>query len=497
MNSPTNPAPEPVYLFDVQGYDSERIRAVVVEAMREMGVKPKGRTLVKPNCVAAHPVYFTHAYTRPEVLDGVLAAVKEVGGDEISDLSISERSGITIPTRMGFHFAGFKAMAKKHGVPCRYFEDERSVEVALTAEGRLRDSILVPESIADADFMVNCPKFKTHPWTRVTLGLKNYIGIQDDAQRLIDHDYKLNEKIADLQEVIKQDLIVIDAVIAGKGRMLTPAPMTMNLLIVGKNPVATDAVGCMILDIDPTEVDHIRLSAEHGIGSLAAEDIELRGDVSLEEARQRAGFVENAMVPVGEFFEGSSIGAISGPPPDAEHSDYCWGGCPGAMEEAIDIITQIQSEARSDCRPMRVVYGDLRGKDLGEKPGETVVFLGDCTQYDGEVFGKQVNIESTYVKRHKKNPHKAKSKDVFVRMAIVYWIMAMTLLGRRKHLVIRGCPVSAAEHALLLASLGGLKNPYFDPRVVIPFVWTWLVTKSVRLFRKITGRLKPRLLDDK
>ena len=45
---------------------------------------------------------------------------------------------------------------------------------------------------------MNCPKFKAHPWTTVTFSMKNYIGIQDDRHRLIDHDHRLNEKIAEL-----------------------------------------------------------------------------------------------------------------------------------------------------------------------------------------------------------------------------------------------------------------------------------------------------------
>lgn len=488
---------EPVYIFDVQGYDVDRIRDVVRTAMEEMGIKPRGRTLIKPNCVAAHSVYFAHAFTRPEVLDGVIAAVKEVGGSDVSELVLGERSGITIPTRMAFHHAGYLPVVKKHGIPCRYFEDDRSVEVALKSDDRLRDTIFVPETVADADFMVNCPKFKTHPWTKVTLAMKNFIGIQDDAHRLIDHDYKLEEKIADLQDVVKQDLIVIDAVIAGEGRMLTPRPLPWNLLMVGKNPVATDAVGCRILNIDPKDVRHLRFCMDRGLGPWKPEDIEMRGDVTLEEARERAGVVKDAMIPVDRFFEGSTITAISGPPPDRTHSDYCWGGCPGAMEEAIDIILQIQKDARTKCRKMRVVYGDVRGRDLGEQPGETVVFLGDCTRFDGTVFGKPVTVESTYVSRHHKSPYTARAKDVFVRMATVYWLMAMTLVFRRKHLVLRGCPVSAAEHVLVLASLGGLKNPYFDYRVVFPFVWNWIRTKIRLLVGWLTGRTRPRLLDDK
>ena len=50
------------------------------------------------------------------------------------------------------------------------------------------------------------PKFKSHPWTTVTFSIKNYIGIQDDRHRLIDHDHRLNEKVADLQHIIQPQL---------------------------------------------------------------------------------------------------------------------------------------------------------------------------------------------------------------------------------------------------------------------------------------------------
>jgi P4 family phage/plasmid primase-like protien len=44
--------------------------------------------------------------------------------------------------------------------------------------------------VARADFFVNCPKFKAHPWTTVTFSIKAYIGLQDDRHRLIDHDHR-------------------------------------------------------------------------------------------------------------------------------------------------------------------------------------------------------------------------------------------------------------------------------------------------------------------
>ena len=57
-------------------YDSEAIRAILRDGMAELGLRPHGRTLVKPNIVAAGPL-FPHAFTRPEFALGMLRALQD------------------------------------------------------------------------------------------------------------------------------------------------------------------------------------------------------------------------------------------------------------------------------------------------------------------------------------------------------------------------------------------------------------------------------------
>jgi uncharacterized protein (DUF362 family) len=82
-------------------YDPDKIAGIIKEGMEELGVTPEGRVLLKPNVVRAHPQFFTHAFTRKEFLDGVLAATKARAG-QMKELAVGERSGITIPTRFDF-----------------------------------------------------------------------------------------------------------------------------------------------------------------------------------------------------------------------------------------------------------------------------------------------------------------------------------------------------------------------------------------------------------
>ncbi|HEY0252002.1 MAG TPA: DUF362 domain-containing protein, partial [Kofleriaceae bacterium] len=263
-----------VILRSCREYDPEKIRQIIREGIVELGLKPHGRTLVKPNLVAAGPM-FPYAFTRPEFGQGVVQALRDVGGSDIEELAAGERCGITVPSRVAFRESGWDAMLGKIGVKKYHFEEEQQVEIPLTHENRLRDYLFTPEPIARADFFVNCPKFKAHPWTTVTFSMKNYIGIQDDRHRLIDHDHKLNEKIADLQHIIQPQFIAIDGITAGEGRMLTPTPFDLGLIIMGNSQVAFDAVCCAIIGLDPRSVDHIRLAEEHGFGTTDLSKIDI------------------------------------------------------------------------------------------------------------------------------------------------------------------------------------------------------------------------------
>ncbi|MEO7092967.1 MAG: DUF362 domain-containing protein, partial [Polyangiales bacterium] len=332
-----NAAAPKVIIRHCDGYDVETIRRIVREGMEELGIRPIGRTLCKPNVVASGDL-FEHAHTRVEMMEGILLALRDRDRAQMTELAVGERCGITVPTRFAFEGAKYNPMLERLGVKRYCFEEEQQVEIALTHEGRLRDYVFTPAPIARADFFVNCPKFKSHPWTTVTFSMKNYIGIQDDRHRMIDHDHRLNEKVADLQHVVQPRLIVIDAVIAGEGRMLTPIPRRLNLLILGNNQPAIDAVCCQIIGVDPHDVEHIRLPHERGFGPIDLKDIALSGDVTLEEAKARAKGFKVGLVRVEKYFEGTHITAYAGPPPNKELTDYCWGGCPGALEESIEIL---------------------------------------------------------------------------------------------------------------------------------------------------------------
>jgi uncharacterized protein (DUF362 family) len=439
--------------------------------------------LLKPNGVIAHPKLFPDAFTRAEFLDGVLGAVRDTGRD-LKEVAVGERCGITMPTRMSFAGAGWDAVVRRHRARAYYFEEEPQVEVRLTREPRLRDTLYTPEPVARADYLLNLPKFKAHPWTTVTFALKNYIGIQDDAHRLIDHDYALDEKIADLQEIAPQRFIAVDAIAAGQDRMLTPTPFALGLVVMGNNSVAVDAVCCQIIGLDPARIRHIAAASAKGFGPLDLARIDLGGDVALDRARDLAKGFRAGLVRVEKYFEGTRITALAGPPPEDESRDYCWGGCPGAVEEAIEIVRRLDARADEKMRPLTLVFGGYRGP-ISVRPGGKVVFIGDCARWQGEIDGEPVKIESIYLNRRERDPHRARAEGIFAKMARIFW--CLFLRRREKVLRFAGCPVTVAEHTLLLASLGGTRNPYFVPTAAAPFLRAWVASGIVRGAKRLLG----------
>ena len=171
-----------VIIMHCDEYNPEKISGIVKEGMQELGVKPRGKILLKPNVVIAHPEIFPHAFTRKEFLDGVISATKALAQD-VKEIAVGERSGITLPTRYNFKNAGYPKVIRKHRVKIHYFDEVKQVPVKIKGKETLRDNLFVPKPIEECDFLINLPKFKAHPWCRLTLSLKNFIGIQDDRHR--------------------------------------------------------------------------------------------------------------------------------------------------------------------------------------------------------------------------------------------------------------------------------------------------------------------------
>ncbi len=466
-----------VLIMRCDGYDPDRIAGIVKEGMTELGVVPTGRILLKPNVVLAHPQFFPNAYTRAEFLDGVLAAIKS-RAEAPEEIAVGERSGITVPTRFNFKYAGYPKIIDRHGVKAYYFDESRQVPVKLRNRHALRDTVYIPTPVARSDFLVNLPKFKAHPWCRLTLSLKNFIGLQDDRHRLVDHNQFLEHKIADLQEVIASKFIAVDGIIAGQKMMLTPTPFLLGAIVMGTNSCAVDTVGCHMVGINPQDLTHLRYASQRGYGPLSLNQIDVGGDYSLEAVQQRTRNFKFCVERVDDYFSGSrKLSCTVGKFPEAHATDYCWGGCPGALQEAIHIFRSFNPDVSRQMKKIRYVVGKVdEPLDLDEDEG--VIFAGDCTRWAGKMNGTPVKIEAGYKTAAEVNVQKTPSNDMLLK-TISALVHALKKRSSR-YIHARGCPVSVAQHVNYISALAKIKNPNFDRRVLFPVLQAYV---QMRFFR--------------
>jgi len=473
-----------VLIMRCDEYDASKIAGILKDGMAELGVKPTGRTLLKPNCVVAHPELFSHAATAKEFLEGAIVATKEMGTD-IRDLVVAERSGITIPTRYSFKSAGYLPIVRKHGLNVCYLDEARHVPVALTHPDSLRPRVLIPRAVTECDFLVNLPKFKAHPWTRLTLSLKNFIGLQDDRHRLVDHNSFLEHKIADLQEVIQPGFIAVDAIVAGQKMMLTPTPFPMGAIVMGTNSCAVDTVGCHMVHVEPRDLKHLAISSQRGYGPMALDEIEVDGDFPLEEVRENTRKFQFCFERVDTYFgPEAKVRCTVGTFPESHSPDYCWGGCPGALQEAVHIMMEFYPDLYRRMSPIRYVVGKVEGP-LDLTGDERVLFVGDCTSWEGELDGKRVSILPGYRTASEVDEARTRSNDMLRGMAAS---MINCLRNRSsRYLHVRGCPVSVGAHVNYLSFLGKVPNVNLDPRNVVPVNVAYLQMRGRRLWNRLVG----------
>ncbi|UCE47712.1 MAG: DUF362 domain-containing protein, partial [Phycisphaerales bacterium] len=139
--------------------------------------------------------------------------------------------------------------------------------------------------IAEYDIVVSIPVMKTHMHTGVTLSVKNMKGCLWRKAKVDFHmlpqspeskEKPLDTAIADMSSVLRPHLSIIDGTIGMEG--LGPSagkPKLLDVVLVGTDAYATDAVACEIMGIAALDVPHLRLGAERGYGVIDLDSIEV------------------------------------------------------------------------------------------------------------------------------------------------------------------------------------------------------------------------------
>jgi uncharacterized protein (DUF362 family) len=160
------------------------------------------------------------------------------------------------------------ALRDLKSVELKYVEDERFRKVAINGTV-LREWELYGEALS-ANVFINVPVAKHHGLTRLSLAIKNVMGVMGGNRGKIHRN--IGPALADINGVLKSHLVVIDAT-----RILTDhGPQggdlrdvrVLNKVIASTDIVAADAYATTLFGLKPADISTTVAAYGKGLGEM-------------------------------------------------------------------------------------------------------------------------------------------------------------------------------------------------------------------------------------
>jgi uncharacterized protein (DUF362 family) len=221
------------------------------------------KIVIKPNLVQSSPFPVT---TPPECVGAIVEYCRR---NATAEVYIAEGSGGG-DTMEVFHDLGYQELSREYRVTLVDLDEEPVMHLHNEKCKLLRDFYL-PQILRDG-FLISVPVLKAHSMSKVTLSLKNMIGVAPASRYKASafrksrlhgkNNGQLHQYIVDLNCYRKPDLTVIDATVGMAEAHLwgPPCDPPVNRIVAAYDPVAADAKGSQLLGIDWKTVEHISLA---------------------------------------------------------------------------------------------------------------------------------------------------------------------------------------------------------------------------------------------
>ena len=252
----------------VQGKDYHQLVTQVLEPLGGIGrfVKAGDSVVIKPNMAwDRNPAQA--ANTHPQVVKALVEQSLEAGAGKVMvfDRTCNEERRCYVNSGIQEAMAAIKDSRLKF-----YHPDSRKFVPVNIERGKAVRKLEIYKDALEADTYINVPIAKHHSLSRLTLGLKNSMGVLGGNRGQMHHD--LGQKLADLATVIRPKLTVIDATRI----LLRNGPQGGNIddvkvldtIVASADPVACDAYATTLFGLQPEEISSTVAAYKLGLGEI-------------------------------------------------------------------------------------------------------------------------------------------------------------------------------------------------------------------------------------
>ena len=246
-----------------------------IEALGGMGrfVKKGQKVVVKPNIGWNVPPERA-ANTNPRLVRRIVEHCLQAGAKEVYVFDHTCDAW-----RDSYRASGIEQAVKDAGGKLAPGNSESYFQTVAIPNGRRLRRTQEHELVLEADVFINVPVLKSHGGARLSVAMKNLMGVVWDRGEW--HSNDLHQCIADFATYRKPDLNVVDAwnvmLRHGPRGVSTADVVNMRSQLLSTDLVTADAAAARLFGLkQPEEVGYIRIAGEMGAGRMDLENLAIR-----------------------------------------------------------------------------------------------------------------------------------------------------------------------------------------------------------------------------
>jgi uncharacterized protein (DUF362 family) len=233
---------------------------------------PKGaKVVIKPNiCTAYHPYEYAST-TNPWVVGALVKMVLEAGAGDVTVMDYPFGGS----AEDAYAISGIKEQVEAAGGKMAVMSSLKFKETEIP-KGKKIKKWPIYEDVLNADVLINVPIAKDHGLAKLTLGMKNLMGVVQNREGL--HS-SIGQRLADLTSQVYPTLTIIDSI-----RMLSYGGPTggdlnavkkLDTIIASRDIVAADSYAASLFDMQPDELSYVKAGVEMGLGRSDLQNLKI------------------------------------------------------------------------------------------------------------------------------------------------------------------------------------------------------------------------------